>query len=316
MLDPRTTVVVANPAAAGGGVGRRWPAIERTLRAHLGGCAIRRSGPEGTVAVLAERAVRDGATAVLSLGGDGTHNEVLNGVLRAGRAPGSVALGILPAGTGGDFRRLLTAGASLEEAARALPSASAALIDVGAIEHSTDDGGRASRYFLNIASAGVSGLVDRLVNRSSKRLGGRLTFLLATLRALRRYRPARVRLTVDDRVAGVYDVAVLAVCNGRWAGGGMLIAPAARLADGVLDVVVIRHAPLVATALRTPRLYRGTHVDSPLVDTFRGRHVEVALAGDAPAWVDVDGEAPGVAPATFRVHPGAVRLLGARPEML
>jgi YegS/Rv2252/BmrU family lipid kinase len=309
-----TTVVVVNPAAAGGLVGRDLARLERVVRAHAGACDVAVSRGPGGAAALAEEAARGGATRVVSLGGDGTHNEVLNGLMRGAREPARVELGILPAGTGSDFCRVLEHGRSFERGARALRDAPGVPVDVGSVRFTTDAGDEATRYFLNIASCGVSGLVDRLVNGSSKRLGGTVTFFVAALRALRRYRPARVSLAIDGLDQGEIELNTLAVCNGRYAGGGMLFAPDARLADGALDVVAIEHAPLARTLTLTPRIYRGTHGGSPLVRAFRGRVVRVAPLRGEPPLLDIDGEVPGRAPAEFRVHPRAVRLVGPRDE--
>lgn len=317
MIDPAKTTVVVNPAAAGGKVGRRWAALERELREALGACRFVPTVALGDGIRLARAAVESGATTVLSLGGDGTHNEVLNGILAAAAPTGSVRLGILPAGTGGDFRRLLLHGGSIEESARHVAAAEDHAIDVGSVRYVDDDGREGHRWFLNIASCGVSGLVCRLVNESGKKLGGKATFLLATLRATLRYDPARVRVEVDGEAVGDFTVSSVAACNGRFAGGGMMFAPTARLADGLLDVTVIRHASFAKVLRLSPKLYDGTHVDMHgLVSTFRGRVIRVEPLGSARAWVEIDGEAPGFAPIEIRVHPAAVRLIGARPDVL
>ncbi|MEI7893659.1 MAG: diacylglycerol kinase family protein [Myxococcales bacterium] len=316
MIDPRRTTIIANPAAAGGRVGARWSDIEKRLRAHLGECAFRVSRRRGDISALVRSAIDSGADTILSLGGDGTHGEVLGGIMAA--SGGRVRLGILPAGTGGDFARMLVTGpaASLDDAAGALCVSPSAAIDVGSIEY-TDDGGQpASRYFLNLASVGISGLVDRLVNASSKRLGGHLSFLFGTARALRTYRPVEARIVVDGHSVGDYVISTVTVCNGRYAGGGMIFAPDARLADGLLDVILIRHGPLLRSLVDSRKLYYGTHVRSSRVSCWRGREVEVVPVGAELALVDIDGDSPGRAPARFRVHPGAVDLIGARLDML
>jgi YegS/Rv2252/BmrU family lipid kinase len=314
MIEPSSTVVIVNPRAAGGRVGRRWAEHVRLLRDRLGACAFRLTDAPGRATALAAEAVREGARTVVSMGGDGTHNEVLNGLLDAGAPRDGVQMGVLPGGTGGDFCRLLAGGHDLDAAARALLSSAPVAIDAGLCAYRADDGESRSRYFLNVASVGVGGLVDRIVNASRKRLGGALTFLLATLRVMRRYRPARLRIAVDGEVVEESEVALVATCNGRFAGGGMMFAPEARLADGALDVVVIRYAPPLRSLPVTAALRRGTHTRHPLVSCYRGRVLRLEpIAQPASAYVDLDGEAPGFAPAELRVVPGAVRMLGWRP---
>lgn len=312
MLDTSATVAIVNPAAAGGRVGREWSALAGMLRSHLGEIEFVHTSCHGDGVRCARQAVESGATTLLSLGGDGTHNEVVNGIMAASPEPGAITLGILPSGTGGDFRRMLEHSGTLEEAARHLPSAASHLIDVGHLTYRTDDGESGERWFLNMTSFGIGGLVDRIVNDSSKRLGGKATFFLSSLRAMRRYTPASVQLTIDGTDVGTFTVTNIAVANGRWAGGGMMFAPEARLGDGLLDVIVIRDASLLGSLRFTPSLYRGEHLDSSLVEHFRGTSIEARTVNEHPAWLDVDGEAPGVLPAHLTCVPGALRLLGAR----
>ena len=302
------TVVIANPAAAAGRVGRARDALRAEITAALGPCRFVETERPGHAVALARAAVTDGAARVLSLGGDGTHHEVVNGLMDHPDGP-RVALGVLPAGTGGDLRRSLGVW-TLADALRALRERPTRPVDVGHAAYTADDGAPAARWFVNLASCGVSGLVDRLVNASSKHLGGRASFFVGTLRALARYEPARVRVTADGRDLGAHDLATLVVGNGRYAGGGMCFCPDARLDDGALDLVVIPHAGLARTVARTPHLYRGTLAGVPGVLTARACEVTVeALA--RTAWLDLDGESPGRAPVTFRVHPGRLRLAGA-----
>ncbi len=316
MLDPKTTVVVANPAAAGGRVGREWDKLAGTIRRHLGDVQLHKTARAGHATEIAADAVRNGAFTVLSMGGDGTHNEVVNGIMAAKPPPATVALGLLPAGTGGDFRRLVKHNTDVETAAKALSSASSSAIDVGHVCFRHDDGQDRERFFINISSFGIGGLVDRIVNRSSKRLGGTATFFISTVRALVRYKPARVRLFVDDEDRGVFDITNIQVCNGQYAGGGMHFAPDARLGDGLFDVVVIEHRGLMRTIGTSGTLYKGTHVELPEVKIFRGAKVVARTESDAPAYIDIDGEAPGTLPAEFTVQPSAIRLLDPRIEVI
>ncbi len=316
MLDPASTVVLVNPVAAGGRVGREWSEWKPRLEASLGPVSFRLTERAGHARDLATAAVQDGKTTIIAVGGDGTMNEVVNGIMNASPEPGVVTLGELPAGTGGDFRRLLAHGDDVFTAAAAMAEAPATPIDVGHVSWRADDGSTQSGWFLNITSFGIGGLVDRFVNASSKRLGGKLSFLLATGRASVTYKPARLKLVLDGETWGTWTVTNVQVCNGRFAGGGMHFAPDARLSDGLFDVVVIEDMPLLTQARGMKKLYDGSHVQEPYVHVKRARHVVAEPVTDHPAWIDIDGEAPGTAPAELTVHPGAIRLLDARPEVL
>lgn len=310
------TAVVINPAARGGEVGRNLSAIREQIARLLPGATVHLTGGQGGARQIAQREASAGAGVIVAMGGDGTLSEVVDGVLSSGAQPGSVALGLLPAGTGGDFKRLLREPFGLEVLSRQIRDESPPLIDAGRIELRDDAGGVTSRHFVNIASFGIAGLIDRIVNRSSKRLGGKTTFLLATLQAAAQYRPARIRLRVDNDDVGVFDINNIAVANGRYFGGGMFIAPRALLNDGLLDVVILPHEP-IHRGLRTLRhIYRGDHLDRSPVRYARGRVIEATLEGENPAWVDVDGEAPGFAPLRIEVVSNALRCYGLRTDVL
>jgi YegS/Rv2252/BmrU family lipid kinase len=315
-LSAPSTVVIANPAAAGGRVGRAWDELTAQVRAALGPETrlLRTEGPLHA-ASLAREAVVGGAETVCSMGGDGTHSEVVNGIMSAAPPPGAVQLGVLPAGTGGDFRRILQSGETFDSALRSLRSATARPIDVGAVSWRADDGSEGQGWFLNVASFGIGGLVDRLVNASSKRLPGGVAFYTATLRALWRYRPAMVRLTLDGRTLDPVPVTNVLVCNSRFAGGGMLFAPEAALDDGLFDVVIMRHKSALHTVSLSGAIYKGAHLSDASVELHRAAEVRAETVTEDPAWMDIDGEAPGTLPARLVVCPGAIRLLDARPDV-
>jgi YegS/Rv2252/BmrU family lipid kinase len=269
------------------------------------------SGP-GDATRLAREAVEAGIDTVVAVGGDGTTNEVVNGFFDGDRArTTTTALAVLPFGTGGDFIRSIGLSRDTRVAARALAGRQVRTIDVGHLELTGRDGAPQARTFINIASFGVSGLVDEYVNQTSKRLGGRLSFMLATARAGFTYDNQRVRLVFDGDSAGAVDVTVylVAVANGRYFGGGMQIAPKAELDDGQFDVVAMGDVSKWELLRHGRRVYNGTHLELDKVSHRRARAVRAEPVGGEPVRLDVDGETPGVLPATFRLLPGALRLV-------
>jgi diacylglycerol kinase (ATP) len=319
VLDPKRTVVIANPAAGGGRVGRERSALIATLHAALGPCEVLFSQAQGNATELAAQAAAGGATTVLSLGGDGTHNEVLNGLLSRGDRT-DVRMGTISAGSGGDFCRLTVGGNDLQRGVTAIAeSASRAeppRIDAGRVRYRRDDGVEESRLFLNIGSVGISGLVCRIVNASSKPLGGKVAYMLATARALLRYQPPRLRIQVDGEVMLESEITTLALCNGQFAGGGMQFAPRARLGDGQFDVIAIQPVSLFGSVRDSSKLYQGRILDLPYVSWRRGRRISVEVLSQHKAWVELDGEAPGFAPAEFELLPQALPMLGLRRDVL
>lgn len=301
------TVVVVNPAAAGGRVGRDLGALRERIESTLGPCRFEPTTRSGEGVELARRAIEEGATRVLSLGGDGTHHEVVNGILGHPRGE-QATFGVLPAGTGGDFRRTLGVW-TLDDALHAL-SRAVRSVDVGRATYTNDLGNSESQWFLNLASCGMSGLVDRLVNASSKRLGGTVSFFLGTLRAMATYEPACVRVVADGRDLGEHQISVVLLGNGQYAGGGMHFCPEASLTDGALDLVILPHSGMARSLLRTHHLYRGTLAKVPGAMVLQARSVTVEVVSGT-AYLDLDGESPGRAPVTFCVEPSRLRLFGA-----
>ena len=315
-FDPERSLIIVNPQAAAGRVRRRWPAIEQALRTRLGAVPVVFTERPGHASELARDAVAAGCTHVLSLGGDGTNSEIVHGIMSAGPEPGAVCLGILPFGTGGDFRRALDGFSDFDEALGSLATAPERVVDVGALTFVDDDGVTRERFFLNLTSFGMGGLVDRIVNSSPKWLGGKASFYAGTVRALFRYRPMTVRLSVDGRDLGTHTILSVFVGNARHAGGGMCLTPEALLDDGLLDVVIVPELPLLRSLTSLGMLYKGTHVAMPEVTSARGARVEAEVISGAEALLDVDGEAPGRLPCTITVRPGAIRVIGVRASLL
>ena len=314
MGDPSKTAVIANPASRGGWVGKHWHQLSSQIRKKLGSVEFRLTEDVGHGTRIARDLVGEGFETIVSFGGDGTHSEIVDGIMGTGKGR-NIAIGILHAGTGGDFRKMIEASDDLDRACDVILNNEPTPIDVGWVQYVEDDGQTASRHFLNITSMGMSGLVDRLVAEARLRNMGSLAYLSRTLRAQISYKPAKIRLTIDGDDKGDYDISALCVCNGRWAGGGMMFAPKARVGDGLFDIIAIRAASTLRGLPVMAGLYKGTHVHSQLVDSFRGKHVQVDMLGNT-AWMDIDGEAPGTGPAEFRIHEHAVQMIGVKPVYL
>lgn len=306
-------LVVVNPRAGAGRAQALLPALGAALR-HEGAdfARVLTRGP-GDATHRTREALRQGAPGVAVVGGDGTLNEAVNGFFDEGGelvAPGAW-LGVLPCGTGGDFRKTLGLSKRPEAMVRHLMRATPRPIDVGWLRFVDHGGEPASRAFLNIASFGIGGLVDRLVNEGPKWIGGTPAFLVGTLRAMLQYRNQGVNLSVDGGPPRATRIVNLAVANGRYFGGGMMIAPRAKIDDGVFDVVGLENLSASEQLRLTRHLYAGSILGQPGVTYVRGSkiHVEPAVPGEK-VLLDVDGEAPGMLPATFEIRPGAILLRG------
>lgn len=301
------TVFVINPRAAHGRTGSRWSLLEARLRRlGLSGETRFTEGP-GHARIIASQALREGARQIVAVGGDGTINEVMNGFFDDRRtiAP-DAELGIIPAGTGGDLIRTLGIPRDPLAAAERLLNGGSRQLDVGRVALVDAEGHARVRHFLNIAEAGLGGAVVDRINRSSKALGGFLTFLEGTLHAFATYQPATMQVALDDQPPMEGRAWNVVIGNGRYFGGGMRILPDARPDDGLFDVMVVGDVPRSALFRNVAAIYRGTHLSQPGVTFARAR--EVRVSGDRPLLLDLDGESPGTTDAHFSIMPGVLRL--------
>jgi YegS/Rv2252/BmrU family lipid kinase len=299
-------VVIVNPRSGGGLSDRRWAALVAPLTDGLGPFDTRFTERRGDGKRLAQEEATSGRQLVVAFGGDGTISEVVDGLVAAGR---ETQLGVIPRGTGGDFRRSLCLPQKILDAARRIQTAPARRIDVGRAVFAGADGQQETRCFVNVASFGFSADVASRANRSSKKLGARLSFLGATMSSLVRYENVEVTIRVDGAEPRRQTVLLGAIGNGCFFGGGMKICPNGSLEDGILDLVVVGDLGRLGVITKIGSLYEGTHIHLPQVNSVKARKVQVEpVNGSAPIPIELDGETPGHLPATFEVLPGVLPL--------
>ncbi len=302
------TVFIVNPISGNGRTGRHWRAYESLFRRQLKGAfEVRKTERPWHAAELAKDAVVNGATTVVSVGGDGTLNEVTNGLLDGTGRPWNpeARLAVLSLGTGSDFIKTLGETRRPEDLVGRLNADRTRLIDAGLCEYA-DSGAPRSRYFLNVAEVGSGGAVVDRVNRTTKVLGGKTSFLLAILRTLPKYRNTRIVFEADGGPSKEAVVNDLVVANGQYFGGGLRPAPRADLSDGLFDVVVIGDIDFKTTRKNLALLREGKHLDLPYVTWFRAKEL-VTRAGDE--LIDLDGECVGRRAKRFEVLPKVIRLV-------
>ncbi len=255
----------------------------------------------GELTELARRAAEDGAELLVVVGGDGSVNEVVNGV--AGR-PG-VELAVIARGTGWDFARSLGLPHKIDDAVAVALRGRTRSIDLGRVTYHSWAGGEAQAWFANVASVGMSGAIAQRANDTNKALGGKVSYVWATFAVFARWSNTEVTVTVDDerRVARMHDVVV---ANGPYFGGGMKICPDADPADGSFDVLLIGDLTKRDLLLTLPKTFRGRHLPHPKAELLRGSTVSVETPEPLP--IQLDGEQPGTTPARFELVPQALRV--------
>jgi diacylglycerol kinase (ATP) len=299
---------VVNPNAGGGSTGEKWPKIAALAREGLGPFDAYVTARTGDAAAFAKEAIMEGASTIVCVGGDGTLNEVVNGLMAVeGQRRTGTALGYIPNGTGCDFIKSVPIPRDPEEALERIRQRNLRIIDLGKLVFLNHDGRSAVRYFHNVTSFGLGGEVDARVNRTSKRFGPFLSFIWATLISILVYGKKQVHLTVDDTYEGTVSVWNVAVANGQYHGGGMWVAPEAAVDDGMFDVTVVGDLSLAGVFRNLHNLYNGKIFQVQKVFGLKGKRI--TASSNQTVLLDVDGEQPGMLPLTVEVVPAALNMI-------
>ncbi len=300
-------LVIINPASAGGATRGEWPAIASELATHFGSFNCTFTKERGDAVEMATRGAREGRRLIVACGGDGTINEVANGILQSGQ---DVELGILPSGTGGDFRKSLNIPRRMADAARVLRCGITRRMDAGRASFINHAGVEEGRYFLGVASFGMSGEVIRRVKESdSDWLSGKAAFALAMLQTTLTRQNTTALVQLEDNRERRLTVANVCISNARYFGGGMKIAPEAKLNDGLFDIVTIGDLGALKILTNAHQLYIGTHLGMQQVNHTLAKKVTIRpVQKDERIALEIDGELPGHLPASFEIVPGALRV--------
>ncbi|MFC1992499.1 diacylglycerol/lipid kinase family protein [Chloroflexota bacterium] len=299
---------IVNPAAGGHSNYREWPLISKHLADN--GLLLDDVYTEGRghAIELATEAANSDYRFIIAVGGDGTVNEVVNGILNSA-ASHNTTLGIVSSGTGCSCARSLGVPLDPVNYCNLLTSQKRLLIDVGIVEY-TGEGQKLRRFFINEADVGFGAAVLKSAMQSPSRLGRKFSYLPRTIGGfvyLARHENKRITVRVEDEDEDVCDCAMLVVANGAYFGGGMQIAPDARLDDGLLDMVIFGNMSKSELLKTWPLTYKGHHVDHDKVRLRKIRNVTVQCAEQIP--VEADGELLGEGPVSFSVVPSALNVV-------
>lgn len=305
-MDQQRTLIVLNPNAAGGKAGALWKQIEPVLWREMGELVLAMTERPEDVSEHLEEAYDSGLTRVISIGGDGTNHALVNALValnqRHPEGPPMV-YGTLPVGTGHDWARNLGIPTEPEAAAHWMCRAEPHPVDIGMVRYGDPP---QQRYFLNVASSGISGEISQRVNETPQRRAW--TFLQATVATLLSYTPQRMRVTIDDELWRDGPTYLVAVANGTTFGRGMKIAPEAKVDDGLFDVILIEGMTRLRALLALRMVYDGSHLRHPAVHMRRGQTVTVR-GMDAPVGLELDGEHTTGRDLVFTLHAGLLYLL-------
>ncbi len=313
-MQPKPLFIV-NPQSGGGKTAREFPGLQSVIEERLGDFDLVWTAKTGHGIEIARRAAEDERPLVVAVGGDGTLSEIVTGLLQAKKA-GSIPpeVGFIGQGTGCDFARGLGIphefGAYLER----ILSPARRKLDVGWVRYRTHEGETAERYFINILSVGVSGLVDRHVATANRAFGSKAAYFTSSLRGLFDMKRAKLEIRAkegDDDRSRTLESYLIAFCNGSYFGSGMRVGPMARVDDGRLDVVSIGGSSKLAYALTSSGIYSGSHVRKKGVTHFSCDQAFVDLLNkdvQGEFLIDCDGEAIGTLPIEVRLLRSALTL--------
>lgn len=300
--------VIINPASSAGRTGRRQDEIVAALERHLGRTFTLQvtQGP-GHATASARQAALERTDLVVAAGGDGTIQEVVNGLMEAGGllAPG-LQLGIVNTGTGHGFAQSLGLPAGLDAQCAAIASGPCRRVDIGRTIYTDGGGRRLERYFVNECQAGIGGRVVERVQAGHKKLGGLVGFGLATLATALSYPNRSIKFSIDGGPERSGSFIGIVAANGHVMAGGMKLAPDALITDGWLDILFMHGQPLFERLRNFPKIYSGRHLDSPRFTCFRAK--TISLASEEPVFFEADGEPFGRLPCRVEVLPSALAL--------
>lgn len=301
-------LAIVNPVAGRGRAGKLWHQVARSIERSLGGLEAVHTSHPGHARELSYNAASAGYDLIIAAGGDGTANEIATGLFEAEQNRSRCArLLLLPLGTGCDLLRCLAPGRSLDDFCHTLLAPLERNIDAGLVRFEDSRGRSQTRIFLNVASFGCGGQVARSVSLRDKRFGGRIGFQLATARALAGYKDQCVTLSIDGLPEETRPVTNFAICNGRYFGGEMLVAPHAEVDDGQFDLTQWAGYSLFDFLLQKSKLYDGRHLQDARTKSFRSPRL--AAKSEEQVLLEVDGEYVGQLPATFEIVPRALNIL-------
>lgn len=296
---------VVNPNSRNRQTKKIWPDIEKLLKENQINFEYQFTKAPLDAIEIAKNAALSNFDIIVSVGGDGTNNEVLNGIMmsNSNKLP---ALGFIPQGTGGDFRRTAQLSSDINQAIKILQDARRRRIDIGKISFIGHNQQKTERYFLNICSFGISGLVDYYVNHTTKFFGGKISFMLGTIRGIFNYKNIPANIIVDGKSLGEINITLVAVANGKYFGGSMMVAPEAELDDGLFDIIIMKDISKMRFIIDGQKIYKGRHIIPPNVFAMKGKEVIVEKDG---LYIDLDGEDAGKTPAKFSIIPKAIDII-------
>lgn len=307
LSDQTEWLAIVNPNAGNGKGHKDWDLIARLMKRENILIKAKITEAKGHAARITHEAVREGCRKIITIGGDGTLNEVVNGIFTESTCtPAEISLALIPVGTGNDWGRMFGIPSDYEKAVKIISDGKQMLHDIGMMTYFVG-AEQKKRYFINIAGLGFESVVVRRTNYQKDRgHSGKAIYFYNLLMSLLSYKNTRAEIIVDGEKSSA-DVFSINVGNGRYCGGGMRQTPDAMPDDGLLDVTVINGIGKIEIIRSLKMLYDGTILNHPKVDGYKCKNLKVS--SDSLLWAEADGESLGHTPAEFSIIPAGINII-------
>ncbi len=299
---------IVNPKAYGGKGIIYWRLIKKILNKKGIRFDYSYTQARDSATKIVEEALNSGYSFIVSVGGDGTINEVVNGFFneRNELINSESLLGVIPIGSGKDFIKTIGIPSNTLLALNIILEGKDKLIDIGVSQFYSHTGKEVKRYFINITSVGVSGETVKRVNEMGKTLGANFTFLYASIVSIIKYKPKNMEIIVDKNKVFKGEIFLTAVANGKYFGSGMKIAPLAEVEDGLFDIILVPYRSKLEILKKLRLVYSGRHINLPDIVFLRGKEVEIKSKDKV--LIDMDGEQPGIIPINIKILEKKLRI--------
>lgn len=305
-------LVIVNPAASIGKCGKDWPEIQQILTNEgFDFDAILTTHPGHAIDLVKENISEKGYKKIISIGGDGTNNEVINGIFSQEHIPtNEIIMGVIPVGTGNDWIRTFDIPMEYDKAIQIIKAENTFAHDIGKLTY-YNDGDPKIRFFLNASGTGLDEMVCNTTNimkRNGK--GGTIRYLISLVKCLLTYKITHIKLTIDDVMVFDDYILNLSIGNCRFNGGGMMTMPNAIPNDGLFDVTVIKKVSLFKFAANVKTLYDGSFTKKiKEVKTFRGKHIKIVSIPPHSLLVETEGENLNNSPFDYEMLPQSINMI-------
>jgi len=294
--------VIVNPYSARGKTGQKWEGIKSIIKHYFSEFKYVFTEKPNQATEITREILSEGFDLIIGIGGDGTLNEIMNGFL-IGDGKRTVndeaSLGIIPSGTGSDFIRFLKIPRDFKKSIELIKNSKKNKFDVGKITFSGNENENLHKYFINIADFGLGADVVKNLSHVPESKRGPLSYYTGMLSVIKNFRSKNVEIVIDGKkkIEGKYLIG--AIANGGIFGGGMIIAPDAKVDDGYFDIILVKEMKKFEIIRNTPHLYRGTIMNNRKVEFFRAKKIEVFSKEDVN--LEFDGETGEKIPAKFEI---------------